>query len=86
MDSLIANQNFKCALTGDDLIIRQSGIYLHATEENLSLDRIDSTKGYIEGNVQWVTKIVNFMKRDYPQEDFIETCKKIVNYENTDKQ
>jgi hypothetical protein len=32
------------------------------------MDRIDSNKGYVEGNVQWVYKYVNLMKRDFPQE------------------
>lgn len=43
----------------------------------LHLDRIDSSKGYIEGNVQWVHKDVNMMKQNYSQKYFIEMCKKI---------
>ena len=42
-----------------------------------SLDRIDSNKGYALDNVQWITKDINFMKRKYTQEYFVETCKKI---------
>lgn len=40
----------------------------------LSLDRIDSNKGYVEGNVQWVHKDVNMMKQSYSNERFIGIC------------
>lgn len=40
-----------------------------------SLDRIDSTKGYIKGNVQWVHKRINSMKNNYTESEFIELCK-----------
>jgi len=39
-----------------------------------SLDRIDNTKGYVEGNVQWVHKDVNRMKWILKHEDFINIC------------
>ena len=43
-----------------------------------SLDRIDSSKGYIEGNVQWVHKRVNLMKGNMSTENFIEWCNLVV--------
>ena len=46
---------------------------------NKSLDRVDSSKGYIEGNVQWVHKMVNMSKQQYTQEEFIEMCTAVVN-------
>lgn len=42
-----------------------------------SLDRIDSSQGYVEGNVQWLHKDVNMMKRHYTQEYFLDLCDKI---------
>lgn len=36
-----------------------------------SLDRIDSTLGYVKGNVQWVHKTVNYMKWDTSEEEFL---------------
>lgn len=42
-----------------------------------SLDRIDSSKGYIEGNVQWVHKDVNFMKYNLTELDFLRVCKNV---------
>lgn len=43
-----------------------------------SLDRIDSSQGYIKGNVQWVHKDINKMKFDLSQDRFLELCNIIV--------
>lgn len=45
----------------------------------MSLDRIDSSRGYEVGNVQWVTKYVNWAKNDLSQEDFINLCIAVAN-------
>lgn len=42
-----------------------------------SLDRIDSDKGYVTDNVQWVHKEVNYIKRDLNQSEFISWCRLI---------
>lgn len=49
------------------------------TPDIASIDRIDSSKGYIPGNIQLVTKAVNFMKGELSHEDFIKTCRLIAN-------
>lgn len=43
-------------------------------EQTASIDRIDSNKGYVKGNVQIVHKRINFMKHNLPQEEFIALC------------
>ncbi|MUH00946.1 hypothetical protein F7734_55270 [Scytonema sp. UIC 10036] len=45
-----------------------------------SLDRIDSSVGYIPGNVQFVSVMANFAKRDFQEEELLEFCKSVVNY------
>lgn len=45
--------------------------------QTASIDRIDNSKGYIVGNVQWVHKQVNFMKGTMKQKEFIKFCKLI---------
>lgn len=44
---------------------------------NISIDRIDSNKGYISGNVQLVCGIMNMMKTYLQQNEFIQYCKLI---------
>ena len=64
-DLLDNNQLGKCAL---------SGISISVSASTASLDRIDSSKGYIHGNVQWLHKDVNMMKRHYSTEYFKKLC------------
>ena len=45
-----------------------------------SVDRIDSTKGYLKGNVQWVHKSINQMKSNRTDEEFIALCKAVALY------
>jgi len=64
-------QNECCKLSGIKLNLKS--IY----EITASLDRIDSSKGYIEGNIQWLHKDVNIMKWTLGQSYFISLCKQI---------
>lgn len=63
---LLESQSNKCAL---------SGLPINYRAKTISLDRIDSSKGYIEGNVQWVHKDINMMKRHYEEAYFKYLCK-----------
>jgi hypothetical protein len=40
----------------------------------VSLDRIDSSKDYVKGNIQLVCVPINRMKLDYPEDQFIHLC------------
>ena len=40
-----------------------------------SLDRIDSNKGYIKGNVQFISTAINYMKNNMSNEDTVKLCK-----------
>jgi len=70
---LFLAQNRKCALSGLDLIITPKR--KDFKENTASLDRIDSSKGYINGNIQWVHRMVNQMKWNYNEQEFIDMCK-----------
>lgn len=74
---LYVYQNNKCAISGLDIKFSHKVTERNAT--TASLDRIDSSKGYIEGNVQWVHKDINKMKMDIDQDKFISYCKIIAN-------
>ncbi len=67
---LLVKQNFKCAIS-------QLPIYIEGYGGTASIDRIDSSKGYELGNVQWTHKHINFMKYTHTQSYFIELCKKV---------
>lgn len=70
---LFLKQNRKCILSNIELEFGSNG----KEETTASLDRIDSSKGYVENNVQWVHKDINFMKQDFNEEYFIDLCYKI---------
>lgn len=74
---LYERQNRKCALSGTPI---QFGRVYFCHETTASLDRIDSSLGYAIGNVQWVHKDVNKMKRDLDQTYFLEWCLRIANH------
>jgi hypothetical protein len=69
---LFLKQDSRCALTGLELKFPKYG---KDKSYSASLDRIDSSKGYVEGNVQWVHKHINIMKNKFDQSYFREMCK-----------
>jgi hypothetical protein len=77
---LYLKQDKKCALTGVYLGEYVSHYKLGGNLPLASVDRIDSSLGYIEGNVQWVHKDINTLKTDFPQDRFIELCKMVAEY------
>lgn len=83
LEELYLKQNKKCAISGLD--IQFAPIYRRIYEQTISLDRIDSTKGYIEGNVQWVHKNINMMKGSLNQDRFIELCSTVSVYNKMKK-
>lgn len=66
-ETMFANFTGFCALTGWP-------ISLSYGKQTASLDRIDSSMGYTEGNIQWVHTMVNMSKNKYTQKDFIDMC------------
>lgn len=67
------SQNGKCALSGVEIIFKPY-YKKDRTQTTASLDRIDSSKGYIEGNVQWVHKKVNRLKNNMNEKEFLNWC------------
>jgi hypothetical protein len=75
--SVYREQGGLCALSGVQMTYNQFG---GKCPSNISIDRIDSTKGYELGNIQLVCALVNTMKMQYTKEELIKWCQKIVEY------
>ncbi len=78
---LYLKQDKKCNLSGLKIEFEPNQVHNakidNRRKRTASLDRIDSSLGYIEKNVQWVHKDVNLIKNKFKQEYFIELCKLI---------
>lgn len=68
------SQSGTCPLSGERLYFSNTS---NSYDGTASLDRIDSSKGYVSGNIQWVHKTVNNMKQALPEKEFVAWCKKI---------
>ncbi len=71
-------QKWKCALTGIPLEFTRGGTHwggFWCNPMSCTIDRIDSTKGYIEGNLQLVIWKINSLKKDTDDQEFIDLCK-----------
>ena len=79
LKNLWESQNGKCVYSGIELKItdyhfdkgRQDQIHL------ASLDRIDSSKGYVKGNVQFISASLNYAKNDMDDNMFREGLKEL---------
>lgn len=79
--NLFLKQDKKCALTGVSLQFGNT-----SSRNTASLDRIDSTIGYLVDNVQWVHKDINWMKNKFKLDKFIYLCKQVASHNNDNKQ
>jgi len=70
LEELLIKQNNLCAISNIPIKINRERektiIY-----ETASIDRIDSNKGYVKGNVQFVALGINYMKRNFSNEEAI---------------
>lgn len=81
---LYQKQQGKCAISGLPMTYYVGSGRNHY---NISIDRIDSTKGYTKDNVQLVCAQVNMMKAEMTMEELYIFCESIINnksnyYEN----
>lgn len=76
---LYEQQKRLCAISGVPIEFSEKGKGTTGAKDisTASLDRIDSSKGYVVGNVQWVHKDVNKMKMNLQEEDFFRMIKQI---------
>ena len=82
-------RSLECTITQEDIIIPEYCTYLGIKltdnrdsgrhDSNISLDRINNTKGYVPGNVQVISSKANFMKRNATIEELIQFAEGILN-------
>jgi predicted transcriptional regulator len=75
--NLFLEQERKCTYTGTELRFGSDFLEIETTA---SVDRIDPQIDYTVENVQWVHKTINKMKSDLTDEEFINWCRKVVEY------
>lgn len=85
---LYNRQNGKCAISGLPMTYNVGAGRNHY---NISIDRIDSTKGYTKDNVQLVCVQVNMMKAEMQMEELYNFCDCIIKnkssyYDNKNKE
>ena len=77
LDTIFNSQSGYCALSGIQMVHELSSPY------RPSIDRIDSSVGYILGNVQFVCSVVNVIKNKIDEQEFVRLCTAVVNNDKT---
>jgi hypothetical protein len=74
LKELWENQEGKCPFTGWDLELKYDELNL----KSASLDRIDNSKGYIKGNVRFVSVMYNYCRNNFSDDQVIEFCEAVI--------
>lgn len=77
LKELWEKQEGKCAVTQISMTFK---LFTGRVPTNMSVDRIDSEKGYIKGNIQLVCMAVNQMKSDMDMETLLYFCREILDH------
>lgn len=78
LKELYAQQKGLCHYTRAPLSIEV--VDGHYNLSGLSIDRVDSSRGYYQDNVVLCCWVVNAMKKDLSLEDFLDLCRSVVAY------
>ncbi len=79
LKELFESQDGTCPYSGVKLTLALSK-KKNDQHSTASLDRIDSSKGYIKGNVQFVSITINLMKNSMTHDETVEFCKIITEF------
>ncbi len=80
LKELWEKQSGRCPYTGwklDNLQTTSDWNSNILNPKTASLDRIDSRKGYVFGNVQFVSVMANYAKRDFLEEELLRFCEAV---------
>jgi hypothetical protein len=71
-------QQETCPYLGIKLILNSYSKIKKDPITSASLDRIDSSKGYVKGNIQWISRAVNLMKNDMSENELLKIFELII--------
>lgn len=78
LKQLWEKQNGICPFTGWKLILpKDSEAFESKNVANASVDRIDNSKGYMQGNIRFIAVMANFARQAFSDEDLIKFCKDV---------
>jgi len=81
LKKLWENQNGKCPITGCDLILPSSTMGWEIKKETkwkrASIDRIDNSKGYVIGNVRFISYMANIARNNMTDIELIQFCRAV---------
>lgn len=78
LEDLLSNQENRCFYSGLEMELNRAGNY------SASIDRVDSSKGYVKGNVVFVIWAVNTMKNDLDENEFLRIVEAIHQKQKSD--
>lgn len=77
-------QNGICPLTGWSMVLhKKCGDKIKTTPDRASLDRIDSAKGYVRGNVRFVSLMAQYAKNGWVDEDVVRFARAVATRAST---
>jgi len=78
LKNLWETQKGICPFTGWNLILPQdSNGWKISNPHNASLDRIDNSIGYIQGNVRFISVMANLARQNFTDDQLVEFCKAV---------
>lgn len=75
LQKLWEEQNGICPITKKKLELRTHSYKNKSQPHSASLDRIDNNKGYIRGNVRFVSLMFNYARNTFDDQEVIDFCK-----------
>ena len=78
LKELWESQKGRCAFSGQELELRTHSNKQKAS--SASLDRINNDKGYIQGNVRFVSVIFNYARNTFSDQDVLNFCEVAVSH------
>lgn len=84
LKQLWEEQNGICPLTGWHLVLPKntSKAWEIHSPDNASVDRIDCSKGYMEGNVRFIAFMANIARATFSDEQLIDFCRSVAKRNN----